>query len=110
MTVGGAPPSGDAAALGERRSAMRSDRWREPLTLDRIFAWYTGAQGALHYGGAHGDAVRYRRRHDDYEINRETGAKDSAARGHFSSKEGKDVGMGGAYDVGLQRIAWVIAC
>ncbi len=79
------------------------------LTLDQIFAWYTGAQGALHYGGAHGDGVRYRRRHDDYEINSKTGAKDSAARGHFSSKEGKDVGMGGAYDVGLQRIGWVIA-
>ncbi|MFT7598959.1 MAG: hypothetical protein ACI8TP_001884 [Acidimicrobiales bacterium] len=81
----------------------------KPLTLDSIFAYYTGAQGALHYGGAHGDAVRYRRRHDDYAINAKTGAKDSAARGHFSSKEGKDVGMGGAYDVGLQRIGWVIA-
>ena len=57
----------------------------QPLTLNRIFQWYTGAQGALHYGGAHGDAVRYRHRHDDYEINKETGAKDSAARGHFSS-------------------------
>jgi acyl dehydratase len=79
-----------------------------PLALDDIFAYYTGAQGALHYGGAHGDAVRYRRRHDDYEINTETGVKDSAARGHFSSKEGKDVGMGGAYDVGLQRIGWVV--
>lgn len=80
-----------------------------PLTLDHILSWYTGSQGALHYGGAHGDAVRYRHRHDDYEINRDTGAKDSAARGHLSSREGKDVGMGGAYDVGLQRIAWVIA-
>ncbi len=79
------------------------------LSLDAIFAWYTGAQGALHYGGAHGDGIRYRRRHDDYEINAKTGVKDSAARGHFSSKEGKDVGMGGAYDVGLQRIAWVIS-
>lgn len=80
-----------------------------PLSLEGIFTWYTGAQGALHYGGAHGDGVRYRRRHDDYEINHKTGAKDSAARGHFSSKEGKDVGMGGAYDVGLQRIGWVIS-
>ncbi len=79
------------------------------LTLERIFAWYTGAQGALHYGGAHADGVRYRHRHDDYEINAQTGAKDSAARGHFSSKEGRDVGMGGTYDVGLQRIAWVVA-
>lgn len=79
------------------------------LTLNRIFHWYTGAQGALHYGGAHGDAVRYRSRHDDYEINHKTGAKDSAARGHFSSMEAKDVGMDGAYDVGLHRIAWVTA-
>jgi len=81
----------------------------EFLTVGRIFSWYTGAQGALHYGGAHRDAVRYRHRHDDYEINHTTGTKDSAARGHFSSQEGKDTGMGGTYDVGLQRIAWVIA-
>ncbi len=106
-------------AIEGRRGEM-DRRWEETqigetvgpvsqsLTLNRIFQWYTGAQGALHYGGAHGDAVRYRRRHDDYAINKETGAKDSAARGHFSSKEGKDVGMGGAYDVGLHRIAWVI--
>ena len=104
----------------KERTGMSDRRWEEvkvadsigpvpqPLTLNRIFQWYTGAQGALHYGGAHGDAVRYRHRHDDYEINKETGAKDSAARGHFSSTEGKDVGMGGAYDVGLHRIAWVI--
>ena len=80
-----------------------------PLSLNQIYAWYMGAQGALHYGGAHGDAVRYRKRHDDFDVNAETGAKDSAARGHFSSKEGRDVGMGGTYDVGLQRIAWVIS-
>jgi acyl dehydratase len=80
-----------------------------PLTLVDIYRWYVGAQGALHYGGAHADAVRYRHRHDDFEINAETGAKDSAARGHFSSKAGRSVGMGGAYDVGLHRISWMIA-
>jgi hypothetical protein len=101
---GGRQRSWESVAVGDLLGPVS-----QPLTLDRIFAWYTGAQGALHYGGAHGDAVRYRRRHDDYAINAETGAKDSAARGHFSSKEGKDVGMGGAYDVGLHRIAWVIA-
>ncbi|MBT6430792.1 MAG: acyl dehydratase, partial [Rhodospirillaceae bacterium] len=57
-------------------------------------------------GGVHGDAVRYRRRHDDYHINKETGAKDSAGRGHLEASTGRDVGMGGAYDVGPQRIAW----
>lgn len=79
---------------------------RGPLTLADIVNWYRGAQGALHYGGAHGDAVRYRRRHRDYEINRETGAKDATARGHFQAREGRAVGMGGAYDVGPQRISW----
>lgn len=57
----------------------------------------------------HADAVRYRHRHDDFEINAETGAKDAAARGHFSARVGKDVGMGGAYDVGPHRISWIIA-
>jgi len=80
-----------------------------PLKLADIYRWYVGAQGALHYGGAHADAVRYRHRHDDFEINEDTGAKDSAARGHFSSAEGRSVGMGGAYDVGLHRISWIIA-
>ncbi|SVB33472.1 uncharacterized protein METZ01_LOCUS186326 [marine metagenome] len=114
-------PRHQATASEEPRRGARSRLWESvsvgdtigpaalELTLDRIFAWYTGAQGALHYGGAHGDGIRYRRRHDDYEINTKTGVKDSAARGHFSSKEGRDVGMGGAYDVGLQRIAWVIS-
>ena len=79
------------------------------LSLTDIYRWYVGAQGALHYGGAHADAVRYRHRHDDFEINKATGAKDSAARGHFSSREGRSVGMGGAYDVGLHRISWMAA-
>ncbi len=80
-----------------------------PLRLPDIYRWYVGAQGALHYGGAHADAVRYRHRHDDFEINEETRAKDAAARGHFSSSEGRNVGMGGAYDVGLHRISWFVA-
>ncbi len=79
------------------------------LELFDVYRWYVGAQGALHYGGAHADAVRYRHRHDDFEINRRTGAKDSAARGHFSAAEGRRVGMDGAYDVGLHRISWCAA-
>ncbi len=77
-----------------------------PLTTTDIMAWYSAVQGAQHYGGAHGDVVRYRRRHDDYHINPATGAKDSAGRGHLEASTGRDVGMGGAYDVGPQRIAW----
>ena len=37
---------------------------------------------------------------------RRTGAKDAAGRGHLEAATGRDVGMGGAYDVGPQRIAW----
>ncbi len=77
-----------------------------PLTITDIIAWYSATQGALPYGGAHGDAVRYRRRHDDYHINPETGAKDAAGRGHLEAATARDVGMGGAYDVGPQRISW----
>ena len=36
-----------------------------PLSVIDILAWYSATQGALHYGGAHGDAIRYRRRHAD---------------------------------------------
>ncbi len=50
--------------------------------------------------------IRYRRRHDDYHSNPATGAKDSAGRGHLEASTGRDAGMGGAYDVGPQRIAW----
>ena len=77
-----------------------------PLTITDILAWYSATQGALPYGGAHGDAVRYRQRHADYHINPATGAKDAAGRGHLEATTGRDVGMGGAYDIGPQRIAW----
>ena len=79
---------------------------RGPLGVIDIMAWYSGQQGATHYGGVHGDAIRYRRRHADYHLNKQTGAKESAGRGHLETATGRDVGMGGAYDVGPQRIAW----
>ena len=69
-------------------------------------AWCSGQQGATHYGAVHGDAIRYRQRHKDYHINKQTGAKESAGRGHLETATGQDVGMGGAYDIGPQRIAW----
>lgn len=79
---------------------------RGPLGVIDIMAWYSGQQGATHYGGVHGDALRYRRRHADYHINETTGVKESAGRGHLETATGRDVGMGGAYDIGPQRIAW----
>jgi acyl dehydratase len=77
-----------------------------PLSIIDIVAWYSATQGAEPYGGAHGRAVRYRRRHQDWHVNPVTGAPDAAGRGHLEAATGKDVGMGGAYDVGPQRISW----
>jgi acyl dehydratase len=79
---------------------------RGPLGVIDIMAWYSGQQGATHYGGVHGDAIRYRNRHADFHLNKKTGAKESAGRGHLETSTGRDIGMGGAYDVGPQRIAW----
>ena len=105
--------------LSERRQGSEPLFWQDvsvgdniapvvkgPLSIVDILAWYAATQGALHYGGAHGDAIRYRRRHADYHLNPATGAKDAAGRGHLEAATGRDMGMGGAYDVGPQRIAW----
>jgi acyl dehydratase len=77
-----------------------------PLTTTDIIAFYSGTLGARHYGGAHGNVVRYRQRHADYHVSEITGAKDSAGRGHVEQKTGMDVGMGGAYDLCPQRLSW----
>jgi acyl dehydratase len=50
----------------------------------------------------------HRLRHPaDAFINTDTGAQDSAARGHTEAKMARDVGMPGGYDVGPQRISWL---
>jgi acyl dehydratase len=77
-----------------------------PLTSTDMIGWYAGAMGVRPYGGAHEDAVHYRTRHQDYHVSEVTGGKDSAGRGHLEAKTGDDVGMGGAYDIGPQRISW----
>jgi acyl dehydratase len=77
-----------------------------PLSIVDVVAWYSATQGAEPYGGAHARAVRYRRRHHDWHVNPITGAPDAAGRGHLEASTGRDVGMGGAYDVGPQRISW----
>jgi acyl dehydratase len=79
---------------------------RGPLNIIDIMAWYSGQQGAQPYGGVHGDAIRYRQLHQDYHLNKKTGTKEAAGRGHLEAATGRDVGMGGAYDIGPQRISW----
>jgi len=79
---------------------------RGPLNIIDIMAWYSAQQGAQPYGGIHGDAIRYRQRHQDWHLNKDTGTKEAAGRGHLEATTGRDVGMGGAYDIGPQRISW----
>lgn len=109
----------EAAVLAEPRRGQEPLYWedvtvgtvipqvvRGPLSIVDIMAWYSAQQGAQPYGGVHGDALRYRQRHADYHVNKTTGARESAGRGHLEAKTGGDVGMGGAYDIGPQRISW----
>ena len=109
----------EAAVLAERPRGCEARYWEDvsvgdeipprvkgPLSIVDIIAWYSATQGAEPYGGAHARAVRYRRRHADYHVNPATGAKDAAGRGHLEAETGKDVGMGGVYDIGPQRISW----
>lgn len=76
-----------------------------PLTITDMICWYSGGG---HSYQAHRRAVMHRKRHPaDAFRNAETGAQDSAARGHTESKMARDVGMPGGYDVGPQRISWM---
>ena len=76
-----------------------------PLTITDMICWYSGAG---HTYKAHGRAERHRRRHPaDAFVNPETGAQDSAARGHTEDRMAREVGMPGGYDVGPQRISWL---
>ena len=76
-----------------------------PLNITDMICWYSGGG---HSYQAHRRAHLYRQRHpaDSY-VNPETGAQDSAARGHSESKMAREVGMPGGYDVGPQRISWM---
>jgi len=76
-----------------------------PLNITDMICWYSGGGHSYH---AHRRAVMYRKRHPaDSFINPETGAQDSAARGHAEAKMAREVGMPGGYDVGPQRISWM---
>lgn len=76
-----------------------------PLTITDMICWYSGGG---HSYQSHRRAVMHRKRHPaDAFKNSETGAQDSAARGHTENKMARDVGMPGGYDVGPQRISWI---
>ncbi len=76
-----------------------------PLNITDMICWYAGGG---HSYQAHRMAHMQRKRHPaDAYINPETGAQDSAARGHAESKMAREVGMPGGYDVGTQRISWM---
>jgi acyl dehydratase len=100
--AGGASPAWEDVETGQELPAVI----KGPLTSTDMIAWYAGAMGVRPYGGAHEDVVHYRTRHRDYHVSEITGGKDSAGRGHLEAKTGDDVGMGGAYDIGPQRISW----
>ena len=76
-----------------------------PLNITDMICWYSGSG---HSYQSHRRAVMHRKRHPaDAFVNAETGAQDSAARGHTESKMAREVGMPGGYDVGPQRISWM---
>ncbi len=76
-----------------------------PLNITDMICWYSGGG---HSYQSHRRASMHRKRHPaDAYVNPETGAQDSAARGHAEQKMAREVGMPGGYDVGPQRISWV---
>lgn len=76
-----------------------------PLNITDMICWYSGGG---HSYQAHRRATMHRMRHPaDAYVNPETGAPDSAARGHAEAKMAREVGMPGGYDVGPQRISWM---
>ena len=76
-----------------------------PLNITDMICWYSGGG---HSYQSHRRAHMQRKRHPaDAYVNPETGAQDSAARGHAEAKMAREVGMPGGYDVGPQRISWI---
>ncbi len=76
-----------------------------PLNITDMICWYSGGG---HSYQSHRRAHMHRKRHPaDAFVNSETGAQDSAARGHTESTMAREVGMPGGYDVGTQRISWL---
>ncbi|MDE2302049.1 MAG: MaoC family dehydratase N-terminal domain-containing protein [Sphingomonadales bacterium] len=98
---GAAPRFWEDVVVGERVQPML----KGPLNITDMICWYSGGG---HSYEAHRRATMHRKRHPaDSFINPETGAQDSAARGHAEAGMAREVGMPGGYDVGPQRISWL---
>ena len=98
---GARPRYWEAVGVGQPVQAML----KGPLNITDMICWYAGGG---HSYQAHRRAHLQRKRHPaDSFKNSETGADDSAARGHAEQKMAREVGMPGGYDVGPQRISWL---
>ena len=98
---GSSPRSWEEVEIGVEVQPML----KGPLNITDMICWYSGGG---HSYQAHRRATMHRKRHPaDAFVNPETGAADSAARGHAESKMAREVGMPGGYDVGPQRISWM---
>ncbi|MBI2800459.1 MAG: MaoC family dehydratase N-terminal domain-containing protein [Gammaproteobacteria bacterium] len=98
---GAAPQYWEAVEVGSAIQPML----KGPLNITDMICWYSGGG---HSYQAHRRAHLHRQRHPaDAFINADTGAQDSAARGHTEGKMAREVGMPGGYDVGPQRISWL---
>lgn len=98
---GATPRYWEDVAVGDSVQPML----KGPLNITDMICWYSGGG---HSYQAHRRAQMYRKRHPaDAYLNPETGAQDSAARGHAEEKMAREVGMPGGYDVGPQRISWL---
>lgn len=98
---GAAPRYWEEVEVGDSVQPML----KGPLNITDMICWYSGGG---HSYQAHRRATMHRQRHPaDAYVNPETGAQDSAARGHAESAMAREVGMPGGYDVGPQRISWM---
>lgn len=81
-----------------------------PLNMTDMFGFVSGTfgAGALGRGGAHGIAVRYRRRHPMWAYtDPKTGVTDIPEMVHADDAMAEEIGVPGAYDYGCQRISWL---
>lgn len=77
-----------------------------PLCIEDMLAYYAGGKKTY---DAHGLALKYRKRHPaDAYVDPRTGAQGHPARGHLDPVMATEVGMPGVYDLGPQRISWVM--
>jgi len=77
-----------------------------PLSLRDIYAWLMGAGSP--FMRAHGLFVDYLKRHPaSVMVDRSTGEVDVPELVHMQDSRAQEIGIGGAYDYGSQRVSWL---